>query len=184
MGLVILTNQEEGGACRAMMHSILDDSLGARTPAVDWTAAFPKQSDDGAAKAQAAVAKAASARAATSSPSLPLGGHAGRYRDPWYGDATIVEEGGRLVLDMTRTRGVLADLEHWQHDTFVARWREAFMSDTQPADAYVSFALKPDASIERMTMAPVSPAIDFSFDFQDLRFTRVAPAGADAAKPN
>ena len=89
---------------------------------------------------------------------------------------TIVDAGGKLVLDMTRTRGMLADLEHWQHDTFVARWREAFMSDTQPADAYVSFALKPDGSIERMTMAPVSPAIDFSFDFQDLLFTPVAPA--------
>ena len=68
---------------------------------------------------------------------------------------------------------MLADLEHWQHDTFVAHWREALMSDAQPADAYVVFALKPDATIERMTMAPVSPAIDFSFDFQDLQFAPV-----------
>jgi len=184
LGLVILTNQEAGGAFRAVMHEILDDYLGAPTPAVDWTAAFRKQADDEAAKAQAAVARAAAARASASAPSLPLAGYAGRYRDAWYGDATIVEAGGKLVLSMTRTRGMLADLEHWQHDTFVARWREAFMSDTQPADAYVSFALKPDASIERMTMAPVSPAIDFSFDFQDLLFTPVAPVAGEAAKPN
>jgi hypothetical protein len=184
LGLVILTNQEAGGAFRAVMHEILDDYLGAPTPAVDWTAAFRKQADDEAAKAQAAVARAASARASASMPSLPLAGYAGRYRDAWYGDATIVEAGGKLVLSMTRTRGMLADLEHWQHDTFVARWREAFMSDTQPADAYVSFALKPDASIERMTMAPVSPAIDFSFDFQDLLFTPVAPVAGEAVKPN
>jgi len=76
---------------------------------------------------------------------------------------------------------MVADLEHWQHDTFVARWRVVFMSEETPADAYVSFALKPDASIERMTMAPVSPAIDFSFDFQDLLFSPVA-AGLNAAK--
>ncbi len=57
------------------------------------------------------------------------------------------------------------------------------MSDTQPADANVSFALKPDASIERMTMAPVSSAIDFSFDFRDLLFTPVPPA-QDGVKPN
>ena len=56
----------------------------------------------------------------------------------------------------------------------------AFMSDESPADAYVSFTLKPDASIERVTMAPVSTAIDFSFDFQDLRLTPV-PAGVHAA---
>ena len=184
LGLVILTNQEETGAFRAVMQGILDDYLGAPVPAVDWTAAFRKQADDEAAKARAAVAKAASARSAGGAPSLPLAAYAGRYRDPWYGDVTIAEAGGKLVLNMTRTRGMLADLEHWQHDTFVARWREAFMSDTQPADAYVSFALKPDASIERMTMAPVSPAIDFSFDFQDLLFTPVAPAAGAAAKPN
>ena len=55
------------------------------------------------------------------------------------------------------------------------------MSDEAPADAYVSFALKPDASIERVTMAPVSPAIDFSFDFQDLVLTPV-PAEVNPAK--
>ena len=70
---------------------------------------------------------------------------------------------------MTRAPGMFADLGHWQQDTFVARWRRAWMSDESPADAYVTFALKPDASVERMTMAPVSPAIDFSLDFQDLK---------------
>jgi len=184
LGLVILTNQEAGGAFRAVMHAILDDYLGEPTPGVDWTEAFRKQADAEADKAQLAVSRAASARASGSKPSLPLAGYAGRYRDAWYGDVTIVETDGKLVLSMTRTRGMLADLEHWQHDTFVARWREAFMSDTQPADAYVSFALKPDASIERITMAPVSPAIDFSFDFQDLLFTPVAPAAAEPAKAN
>jgi hypothetical protein len=95
----------------------------------------------------------------------------------------ISEEGGRLVLDMTRTPGMVADLEHWQQDTFVARWREAFMSDAAPADAYVTFALKPDASIDRVTMAPVSPAIDFSFDYQDLLFSPAPAEVKDAKAP-
>ena len=142
-------------------------------PPVDWIAAFRKRAEDERQKAEEAVAKAEAARDAASRPSLPLAKYAGRYRDAWYGDATIAEEAGRLVLTMTRTPGMVADLEHWQQDTFVARWRQAFMSDATPADAYVSFALRPDASVERMTMAPVSPAIDFSFDFQDLLFTPV-----------
>jgi CubicO group peptidase (beta-lactamase class C family) len=173
LGIVVLTNQEEGGAFRSVTQAVLDEYLGAPSPPADWTAAFRKQSDDQAKRAELAVAAATQVRAASSTPSLPLAAYAGRYRDPWYGDATIAEASGRLVLTMTRTKGMVADLEHWQHDTFVARWREAFMSDTQPADAYVTFALKPDASIERMTLAPVSPAIDFSFDFQDLLFTKV-----------
>jgi hypothetical protein len=148
---------------------------------VDWIAAFRKRAQDERKKAEETVAKAAAARDSASRPSLPLAKYAGRYRDPWYGDATIAEDGGRLVLAMTRTPGMVADLEHWQHDTFVARWRQAFMSDESPADAYVSFTLKPDASIERVTMAPVSPAIDFSFDFQDLVLTPV-PAEVNPAK--
>ena len=44
------------------------------------------------------------------------------------------------------------------------------------ADAYVTFALKPDGSIDRVTMLPVSPLTDFSFDFQDLLFVPVPPA--------
>ena len=183
LGLVVLTNQEETGAFEAVKHRIFDEYLGTPVPPVDWVAAFRKRAEDDRKKAAETVAKAAAARDATSRPSLALAKYAGRYRDAWYGDVTIAEVGSRLVLDMTRTPGMVADLEHWQHDTFVARWREAYMSDEAPADAYVSFALKPDASIERMTMAPLSPAVDFSFDYQDLLFSPVPADVKDAKAP-
>jgi hypothetical protein len=40
-------------------------------------------------------------------------------------------------------------------------------------DAYVTFALAPDGSIDHMTMKAISPIADFSWDYQDLRFTPV-----------
>jgi hypothetical protein len=49
------------------------------------------------------------------------------------------------------------------------RWKERNFN----ADAYVTFALNPDGSIERMKMKPVSTETDFSYDFQDLTFTPV-----------
>jgi hypothetical protein len=52
------------------------------------------------------------------------------------------------------------------------------MGEDQPADAYVSFALRPDATVERMTLSPVSPAIDFSFDYRDLSFAPVPSVAA------
>jgi CubicO group peptidase (beta-lactamase class C family) len=183
LGLVVLTNQEKGGAFSSVMYSILDAYLGAPQPPVDWVAAFRRRSEEQEKSAREAVERSRAARDASLRPALPLASYAGRYRDPWYGDVEVREEGGRLQLRMTRTRSMLADLEHWQHDTFVAHWREALMSDAQPADAYVVFALKPDATIERMTMAPVSPAIDFSFDFQDLQFTPVPEERPQAATP-
>ena len=180
LGIVVLTNQERTGAFDAITWRILDDYLGAPVPAVDWAAVYRSRAEEQARKAEEAVAKAAAARDAGGRPALPLALYAGGYRDAWYGDATVSEENGRLVLTMTRTPGMVADLEHWQHDTFVARWREAYMGDAQPADAYVSFAFRPDATVERMTLRPVSPAIDFSFDYEDLLFVP-SPAG-EAAK--
>ena len=85
-----------------------------------------------------------------------------------YGDASITQEGDRLVLRLARSPAFVGDLEHWQYDTFVARWRVSNL-----ADAYVSFALRPDGSIDNFRMAAVSPAADFSFDYQDLTFRPV-----------
>ena len=183
LGVVVLTNQEATAAFRAVLYRVVDDYLGAPVPPVDWIEGFRKQEEDERRKAEEAVTKAAALRDAGSRPSLPLARYAGRYRDAWYGDAEVGEEEGRLVLSMTRTPGMVADLEHWQHDTFIARWREAFMSDSAPADAYWTFALKADGSVERVTILPVSPAIDFSFDYQDLRFEPVAPEVRGAKAP-
>ena len=65
---------------------------------------------------------------------------------------------------------MVADLEHFQYDTFIARWRDRSLD----ADAYATFALEPDGSISQLKMKAVSEATDFSFDFQDLLFQRIA----------
>ena len=65
-------------------------------------------------------------------------------------------------------------LEHWQYDTFIARWKNRAMD----ADAYVTFSLKPDGSVDQIKMAAVSPLTDFSFDFHHLA---LKPAGDVAA---
>jgi hypothetical protein len=40
-------------------------------------------------------------------------------------------------------------------------------------DAFVTFTLKPDGTIDHFTMLAVSPLADFSFDYQDLYLTSV-----------
>src|SRR5439155_26834923 len=106
----------------------------------------------------------AAPRDTTSRPSLALEQYAGAYRDGWYGDISIALEGGTLVIRFSHTPSLVGDLEHWQHDTFIARWRDRELR----ADAYVTFALNPNGSIDQAKMRAVSPATDFSFDFQDL----------------
>lgn len=168
LGIVVLTNQQSGGAFQSLTYRILDHYMNA--PATDWIAAFKKSEEMGLARAAEVEKRLASARSAGSKPALPLAKYAGRYTDAWYGDVTITFENDKLVLRFGHTPLLIGDLEHWQHDTFVARWRDRSLE----ADAFVSFALKPDGSIEQMKMAAVSPLTDFSFDFQDLLFTPAA----------
>jgi CubicO group peptidase (beta-lactamase class C family) len=162
LGTVVLTNQEATGAHSAIAWTILDSYLGA--PPTDWVAVFAEAEKREQAAAEAAVRKSGGARNAGTHPSLPLSAYAGRYRDAWYGDILIQERGDKLSISFTHTPQLTGALEHWQYDTFVARWQHRALN----ADAYVTFALKPDGSIERVKMAAMSPLTDFSFDFQDL----------------
>ncbi len=166
LGVIILTNAEEDFAFESILYHVLDSYLGG--PTEDYTAAFKSVEDKDRKKADETMAKAAAARDANSKPSLPLEKYAGDYSDPWYGTVTIRSENGGLLLNFLRTSKGLADLQPWQYDTFKAHWR-----DRTVEDAFVTFALKPDGSIDHFTMVAVSPLADFSFDYQDLYFTPV-----------
>jgi CubicO group peptidase (beta-lactamase class C family) len=172
LGIVVLTNQEAGGAMEAISYHIIDHYM--KAPGADWIGAFRAVAEQRLAQAKEVEKKQSAARNADSKPSLALAKYAGRYKDAWYGDVAIAHEEGKLVLRFSRTPGLVGDLEHWQYDSFVARWRDRSLN----ADAFVTFALKPDGAIEQMKMVPVSPLTDFSFDFQDLLFT---PAPSNAA---
>jgi hypothetical protein len=139
-------------------------------PQTDWVTAFHNLAKKEQAEAEAQLRKSGVSRNANSKPSLSLGSYAGRYRDAWYGDVVIEEQGGKLGIRLTHSPSLVGDLEHWQYDTFVARWKNR----TLDADAYVTFSLKPDGSIDEVRMKAVSPATDFSFDFQDLLLRPVA----------
>jgi CubicO group peptidase (beta-lactamase class C family) len=162
VGVAVFTNQESGGAFDSIAFHILDHYLGA--PAFDWIDGFRKVEARNAAANAESESRAASVRDTGAKPSLALAKYAGAYRDAWYGDITIAEESGRLVMRFSHTPALVGDLLPYQHDTFIARWRDRELR----ADAYVTFALNPDGSIDQAKMRAVSPETDFSFDFQDL----------------
>ena len=168
LGVVILTNSESD-LMAALTYRLLDDLLGAPRPRADWVAAFAQADQIARARADSTLQAGRAGRDSMSQPSLPLARYAGPYRDDLYGDASVALEDGRLVLRFSRSPAFVGDLEHWQYDTFIARWRAKHLED-----AYVTFALTPDGAVDRFQMAAVSPLADFSFDYQDLLFRPVA----------
>lgn len=79
------------------------------------------------------------------------------------------QAGEGLTIDFTSTPRMAGTLEPWRHDTFVTRFEDPAIEP-----AYVTFAMGADGKVERVTMRPVSPIVDFSWDYQDLLFTPVA----------
>ncbi|MFZ0760501.1 MAG: serine hydrolase [Candidatus Sulfotelmatobacter sp.] len=161
LGVVVLTNAEEGGAFDSILYHVLDHYF--RLPPTDWIAAFKSVEDTREKQAAETMQKAEGARAAASNPSLPLDKYAGTYNDAWYGPITIRMQNGGLVISFDHTPTMIGDLQHWQYDTFKAHWRVRTIED-----AFITFSLNPDGSIASARMAAVSPLADFSFDYQDL----------------
>jgi CubicO group peptidase (beta-lactamase class C family) len=172
LGVAVLTNQESGAAFDAIAYRVLDHFIGAKSP--DYPLLFQQLTQKNRQRVREAERKAAATRDSTAGPSLPLAKYARTYRDPWYGDVKISEERGGLSIRFSRTPSLVGDLVHWQHDTFLARWRDRELR----ADAYATFWLDADGSVHQLRLVPGSESVDFSFDFQDLVLKPVKdPAG-------
>lgn len=162
LGIVMLTNAEQE-VYAPLGFELLDHFFGA--PHTDWVARFHAALVQATALADSVQRAQAAQRDTASRPSLPLARYVGTYRDTLYGDATITLEGDHLALRFSHSPAFVGDMRHWQYDTFVAHWRTAHIED-----AFVTFALEPDGSVEHFKMAAVSPLADFSFDYRDLLF--------------
>ncbi len=71
---------------------------------------------------------------------------------------TFLPRSAIVVLALT-----LASAAGAQSSSFKAHWRDRTIED-----AFVTFTLNPEGTIDSARMAAVSPLADFSFDYQDL----------------
>jgi CubicO group peptidase (beta-lactamase class C family) len=166
LGVLVFTNQESGMAMEAVGDQILDAYL--KAPRRDWVeigTAYGAKRDAAAKTIEDAAAKI---EGSSGSPSLGLAAYAGTYRDPWRGEATVRLENDKLILKISRTESLEGPLTPYSGNIFIVHWKDRTLN----ADAYVRFEQGYDAKVAEMTMRAVSPATDFSFDFQDLDFTK------------
>ena len=181
LGIIVLTNQEEGLAFSAVTNQIKDGYLG--VPGTDRVAEYA-----GIRKRQLAdekrvvdsiwneVAAAQAARAPAGRKEAAGGGvkgvdmaiYAGTYRDVWFGEVVISVKNGKPWFDSKRSPKLTGELLPYKGNTFIARWKDRSMG----ADAYVVFELDERGIGSGIKMKPVSPLTDFSYDFQDLDLRR------------
>jgi len=162
--VVVLSNTEDG-VSSGIRNALLDRILGA--PAFDWVAAMQARVKTQQDAALAELGSGGVDRAPAGGPSLPLSAYAGRYRDPWYGDILVAARGKGLHIDFLPTPAFKSTLEPWGPDTFRTRFPRG-----AGEDATVTFVVA-GGKVTGVTMKPLSPLADFSYDFQHLAFVPV-----------
>ena len=145
-GLVILTNLGGNFLTYALMYRVFDAFL--KNPPKDWSAQLHKGFEELVAQGKAEEKKREAARIKGTSPSLALEKYAGTYADSMYGEASVKQDGGKLVL---RYGTMVGDLEHWQHDTFRSIWRER-----SQGKGFVTFDLDADSKVDEMKIEDVA----------------------------
>jgi CubicO group peptidase (beta-lactamase class C family) len=143
LGIVVLANRDHAEVRHALMYRVFDSYLGAsrRDWSTEMRAMYQKVRDS----VKVAEKKAEAKRVGGTRPSLALARYAGKYADSLYGSVTVRLERGRLVL--VPSAFLTADLEHWNYDTFRARYRNRWLRSTM-----VTFRLAPDGGVSAVDL--------------------------------
>ncbi|MFN2500406.1 MAG: serine hydrolase [Pyrinomonadaceae bacterium] len=165
LGFVVLTNNESP-AFTIMMSKIRDIFVGA--PKRDWNDEAIKQAAVSKAGEEQARAKIDASRIATARPSLAQPAYAGTYSSTMYGDVTVAEENGKLVLRLGPAPNFVADLEHWHYDTFQIKWRPSVAYNFPRG--FVTFTIDKNGKTDELRID--QPNNDFWFYELDLKRTK------------
>ena len=141
IGVVVISNLSSSDLQLALMYRVLDTLLG--EPPRDWSAEYLALSERARQRSNEETREVEAARQTGTQPSRALGEYVGSYTDELYGEMTIGVEDGQLVLRYSPD--YVADLEHWQHDTFRAVWRRAGFGRS-----FVTFSLDPRGRVAEM----------------------------------
>ena len=169
LGILVFTNQQSGAAFSAITNTIKDSYFGLK--GIDRVRQYAEGSAKGMERADKITADTWKViedqqKSTTSKTDITL--FTGTYTDKWFGDVVISVKGGKLWFDSKRSPTLTGEMLAYKGNTFVVKWNDRSMD----ADAYVMFDLDNSGKASAMKMKAISPSTDFSFDFQDLDFTR------------
>jgi hypothetical protein len=168
LGIIVLTNQQEGGAFQSITNQIKDGYLG--KTGNDWVTDLSANRSKGLAEAKALTdsiwQKIAEATKDGHGPDMSP--FVGTYTDPWLGSVTISGTGDKYRFDAKRSPHLTGEILPYKGSTFVVKWDDRSMD----ADAFMTFALDEDGKASGFKMKAISPLTDFSYDFHDLDFRR------------
>jgi CubicO group peptidase (beta-lactamase class C family) len=170
LGIVVLTNQQSGAAFSAITNTIKDSYL--NIPYSDYVELYSKREKDNIAEADKTTTEvwATIAKNKKDKLKIDLKKYSGTFKDDWFGAILISEKKGKLFFKSIRSPKLIGEIFFYKDNTLVVKWNTRSFN----ADAFLSFELDKNGNLNVLKMKPISELTDFSYDFQDLNFIKVA----------
>ncbi len=162
LGISVFTNQESTGAYNAIIYHILDYYM--KFPAFDWIAGYKNQLDSSIARKEVQKQLNIIQPVSGTKPSLSIEKYAGVYTDKLIGDLNISLNEGKMVLRFEQSPQLIADMNYFQYNTFVAKFRNHDFK----ADSYVTFLINASGKVDEVKLSIIDP--DSDMDFESLKF--------------
>jgi hypothetical protein len=169
LGIVVLTNTENGGAglFSAVSNTISDsylglDDFGWTDKLVEWMKEDRNTGDDVTKKVWEKVKLSKNVK-------IKNEDFIGVYADKWFGEIEVFEKNKQLWFKSYRSPKLNGPMAFYNANTFAVKWEYQAMN----CDALAMFSLDENGKAQSIKMKGISPNIDFSFDFQDLDLIRV-----------
>jgi CubicO group peptidase (beta-lactamase class C family) len=162
-GFVLLTNGA-GGRARTVLNEVLMKQFTAPEQArtVDrYASALERESTSPGGSSEPDT----SSRTPALPGSMTVG--TGVWRDPWFGEVSICVRGEAVRFSAAKSP-LLTGTVMRVGERHLVDWDD----DSVDAEAWLEFYVDAHGTTKRLTMAKVDPNADFSFDYEDLAFTR------------
>ncbi len=170
LGIVILTNTENGGASlfSAVNSFIIDSYLG--LDKFDWMEYIAAHTQQDKKTADSVTTRVWKQVEQSKNIKINQQDYIGIYEDKWFGKAEVFLKDSQLWFRSYRSPKLNGKMSLYKASSFAVKWDYQDMN----CDAFAIFSLDEEGKAQGIKMKGISPDIDFSFDFQDLDFVRVA----------
>jgi len=169
LGVVILTNTENGGAelFSAVSQIIFESYIG--MDYLDWIETYYKRYKANVNAADSVTTAVWKTVAAASKIPVETRNYVGIYEDKWFGKVEVSLKNNQLWFRSYRSPKLNGPMSFYKANSFAIKWEYQDMN----ADAFAIFSLDEEGKAQSIKMKGISPNIDFSFDFQDLDLQRI-----------
>ncbi len=175
LGIVVLTNQQSSGAYWSIINHVLDYYM--QNPSFDWITGYKAVQDSAIARSIISQKKTEIVKKNNEQLVYPVEMFLGNYEEDQMGGATITKEENGLVLRFDNSKHYIADLEYFQYNNFLAKFRNTEFA----TNAYLTFEMNPNGTVELAKLKVLNSDIEVDFDEMVLKKVST-PKTPDALK--